>query len=143
MESVLMAKKDKLSQIQGIDHPTEIPDSVTDELINESIEKHPLYRAEKIKQEGQKTRVIELHTNKLAHEIECLKDDRSARKIYGYIIFGFVILYIIAVLVLFSFQIKMTLPKETIIALLSTASINVIGLLAAVVRYVFPRRDGN
>ena len=65
-----------------------------------------------------------------------------ARRWYGYSIFDFVAFYIIGVYILL-FTIACyhdwTLSDEVLIILLATTSINIIGLLMAVVRYLSPR----
>src|SRR5580658_9366931 len=74
------------------------------------------------------------------------KENREARRLYTKIVFGFVFLYIIFVLIIFCrYQFYLAplhsdLPVGPIVTLLGTTSANVIGLLAAVVRYLFPRK---
>lgn len=91
------------------------------------VDEHPDYQDQIIKQQGEIA--------------EGLKDDRNARKRYGLGIFLFVFLYIGVVMSIFCWHIKMGISDSAIIALLISTNINIIGLLAAVVRYLFPRRD--
>lgn len=79
---------------------------------------------------------LELQNDKLSEEITVLKDDRSARKYYGVAIFSFVGLYILAVMVTLWSTTKIS--DQVLITLLGSTSINIIGLLMGVVRYLFP-----
>lgn len=79
--------------------------------------------------------------NQLAENTEILKDDGKARKIFSRWVFGFVALYVITTMVMLALNnISCHLSENVLITLLSTTTINIIGLLAAVVRYLFPHR---
>ena len=79
----------------------------------------------------------EVERDKKRSEFDSMEDDRKARKIFSVGIFIFVILYMTGVFILLVFE--RDLSEKVLIALLSTATANVIGLLMGVVRYIFPR----
>lgn len=89
-------------------------------------------------------RIKYLHTqiDRLNEEIEGLKQDRLQRKIFGYVIFGFMFLYMIAVLVLVYLQgFKAVCLSQTVtVTLLTTSLASVIGIFNFVVKYLFPNR---
>jgi hypothetical protein len=62
---------------------------------------------------------------------------------YAKYIFGFVSIYIFLVFVVFCCHSAIKISDNAIVGLLVSTSINIIGLLAAVVRYLFPRRDAH
>lgn len=86
--------------------------------------------------------------NRTVEEVLIMRTDRKARSIYAKKIFGFVKCYIIFVLIIFciyefiltpfSVYYHFYISTAPIIALLGSMSITVIGLLAGVVRYLFP-----
>lgn len=127
-----MEIEDKIKLLESKDIPIdpEVIDIDEGSLFN--YEKHPDWQIEKISQE-------KLKTSKLSEELNIIKDDRSIRKIYVFGIFIFVSLYMLLVLAIICF---IKINDNVLIALLGSSSINIIGLLAAVVRYLFPRRDG-
>lgn len=65
-----------------------------------------------------------------------LKNDVEAKKWYGIAIFGFVVLYIFSVMM--TIWLNAHINDEVLDVLLATTSVNIIGLLAGVVRYLFP-----
>ena len=89
-------------------------------------------------------RIKYLHTqiDRLNEEIEGLKQDRLQRKIFGYVIFGFMFLYMIAVLVLVYLQgfRAVCLSQTVTVTLLTTSLASVIGIFNFVVKYLFPNR---
>ena len=76
---------------------------------------------------------------KLREEVESLKQDREQRKIFGYIIFGFMCVYMAAALVLvfLSGFHSVELSDGVLITLLTTTLANVIGIFNFVAKYLF------
>lgn len=77
-------------------------------------------------------------------ELESRIQDRKQRKVFSYVIFGFVCLYMVAVLYV-TYQVgkgALLLDKGIIITLLGTTTIDIIGLFAIVARYLFPNKWG-
>ena len=80
---------------------------------------------------------------KLKEEIEGLKQDRSQRKIFSYVIFGFMCVYMVAVLVavyLNGFCV-MYFPDSVMVTLLTTSLANVIGIFNFVAKYLFHTKN--
>ena len=82
-----------------------------------------------------------LHTqiDKLKEEVESLKQDRRQRKIFSYIIFGFMCIYmVVSLLVVFlkGFGV-MDLSDGVLIALMTTSLASVIGVFNFVAKYLF------
>lgn len=76
-------------------------------------------------------------------EIEGLKQDREQRKIFSYVIFGFMYLYMLASLVIVYLSGRRTilLSDSVLITLLTTSLANVIGIFNFVAKYLFhPKR---
>ena len=76
-------------------------------------------------------------------EIEGLKQDREQRKIFSYVIFGFMCLYMLASLVIVYLSGRRTilLSDSVLITLLTTSLANVIGIFNFVAKYLFhPKR---
>lgn len=73
------------------------------------------------------------------------KQDREQRKWFSAWIFGVVCIYLLIVLVLLYFTgFSLTRLSDTVlVALLTTTTANVIGLLVIVARYLFPRNDSD
>lgn len=89
-------------------------------------------------------RVDYLHAyiDKLNEEIEGLRQDRLQRKIFGYIIFGFMCIYMLSVLVIvyfIGFDVAI-LSDKVIITLLTTSLASVIGVFNFVAKYLFPNK---
>lgn len=94
---------------------------------------------------GQSDLTIEyLHTqiDRLKEDNAGIKQDRGQRKIFGYIIFGFMCLYMVAVLVLVYMTSLMAahLSDTVLITLLTTSLASVIGVFNFVAKYLFPNR---
>lgn len=72
-----------------------------------------------------------------------IKQDRGQRKIFGYIIFGFMCLYMVAVLVLVYMTSLMAahLSDTVLITLLTTSLASVIGVFNFVAKYLFPKHS--
>lgn len=80
---------------------------------------------------------------KLKEEIEGLKQDRSQRKIFSYVIFGFMCVYMVAVLVIVylnGFHV-MDFPNSVMVTLLTTSLANVIGIFNFVAKYLFHTKN--
>lgn len=122
MEERLKKIEEMANQHNEIDHQTYLEE-------NKLLEEQPAFLLEKVRQEKAKTKRLE-------EENASLRNDREARKYYGVAIFSFVVLYIIAVFSLICFDRR--LSDHVTMTLLSTTSVNVIGLLMGVVRYLFP-----
>lgn len=76
-------------------------------------------------------------------EIEGLKQDRSQRKIFSYVIFGFMCVYMVAVLVIVylnGFHV-MDFPNSVMVTLLTTSLANVIGIFNFVAKYLFHTKN--
>lgn len=75
-------------------------------------------------------------------ELESKKQDREQRRIFSYIILGFVCIYMLCVLAVVCLDGLGLLSVDSNIqsVLLGTTTIEVIGLLAIVARYLFPKR---
>lgn len=73
------------------------------------------------------------------------KQDREQRKYFSTWIFGVVCAYLLIVLVLLYLTgFSLTRLSDTVlVALLTTTTVNVIGLLVIVARYLFPRNGNN
>ncbi len=86
----------------------------------------------------------DLLTEEVGVRVKNLKQDVALRKTYSNRIFWLIVAWVSGLGVLLTaqfFAARMGLerfPKETMIALLATTSVNVIGLLHIVARYVFP-----
>ena len=80
---------------------------------------------------------------KLQEEVESLRQDRKQRKIFGYIIFGFMCVYMTAslTLVFFSGFKLVELSDTVIVTLLTTALANVIGIFNFVAKYLFHTKN--
>lgn len=126
--------EEKLARIHFALDDLYVPDNETRAGIQDALENQPDYLKEKIDQERAKTK-------KVLEEVECLKDDRRARKLYGMIVFSFVAAYILGVLWIFVHYRHFAISDQAIMALLGTTTLNVIGLLAVVVRYLFPTKN--
>lgn len=89
-----------------------------------------------------KVKFLYAKNEKLKEEIEGLKQDRLQRKVFGYIIFGFMCLYMLAVLGLVYLQgfEKVHLEDNVLIALLTTSLASVIGVFNFVAKYLFPNK---
>ena len=75
-------------------------------------------------------------------ELESRIQDRKQRKVFSYVIFGFVCLYMVAVLCV-TYEVgtgKLMLNDGILITLLGTTTIDIIGLFAIVARYLFPNK---
>ena len=70
-------------------------------------------------------------------QIKQLQDDREARKKYAKIIYGTVVVYLSCVFLLILFHQFLSLSDSLLIALLTSTTISIIGLLATVVKYLF------
>jgi hypothetical protein len=70
-------------------------------------------------------------------QIKQLQDDREARKKYAKIIYATVIFYLSGVFLLIIFHQFLSLSDKLLIALLTSTTISIIGLLATVVKYLF------
>ncbi len=79
----------------------------------------------------------QLFNDRIKEDTARLLDERKSRKWYGRTIFGFVAIYIGAVL--FVVACNPHLSEKVEIALLGSANINIIGLLMGVVHYLFPK----
>lgn len=77
--------------------------------------------------------------DRLKEEIEGIKQDREQRKIFGYVIFGFMCFYMLAVLVLVYFNGfgLVGLSDGVVITLITTSLANVIGIFNFVAKYLF------
>lgn len=76
---------------------------------------------------------------RLKEEIEGIKQDRKQRKIFGYVIFAFMCVYMLAVLVLVylsGFDV-VRLSDGVVVTLVTTSLANVIGIFNFVVKYLF------
>lgn len=65
------------------------------------------------------------------------KQNRKQRIYYGYAIFGFVGVYLVAAAVIMVFQNKLSIHDNVMITFLGTTVVNTIGLLMGVIRYLF------
>lgn len=76
---------------------------------------------------------------KQKEEIEGLRQDRKQRKVFSYVIFGFMCIYMVATLaiVIFSGYKVLVLSDWVLITLLGTALANVIGIFNFVAKYLF------
>lgn len=70
-------------------------------------------------------------------QIKQMQDDREARKKYAKIIYMTVVIYLACVFLLIIFHHYLRLSDNLLIALLTSTTISIIGLLATVVRYLF------
>ena len=125
-----MSDTEKLMQIlSNEDKCTEVSEESIVSLPNES-------------QADLRIKYLHTHIDRLNEEIEGLKQDRLQRKIFGYVIFGFMFLYMIAVLVLVYLQgFKAVCLSQTVtVTLLTTSLASVIGIFNFVVKYLFPNR---
>lgn len=81
--------------------------------------------------------------DRLKEEIEGLKQDREQRKIFSYVIFGFMCVYMVAVLV--AVYLKgfccMDFSDSVMITLLTTSLANVIGIFNFVAKYLFHTKN--
>lgn len=125
-------------------------------------------RAEKVvNQEAEffSRRAKRLHEDALEHDLESRRHDLTARKKYGPLLFLLVIVWLFLVLVtVWASALKIEMPTSwkdswlciympivkgftisdaVLIALVSGATVNVIGLLFAVVNYTFPGQKAN
>ena len=85
------------------------------------------------------TEYLRAEIDKLKEEVESLKQNRRQRKIFGFVIFGFMALYMATVLVLVylkGFGIA-DLSDAVIITLVTTSLASVIGIFNFVVKYLF------
>jgi len=89
------------------------------------------------KEEG--LRKLKINNDLLQAQVNKLNDDNRARKTHSLLIFRMVFSWILFVMViLFGVGIgKLTLSDKVLITLLSTTSINIIGLLVIVANYLF------
>ncbi len=123
--------------------------AITDESIRSFIEKN--YSKKNNKENETLEEVLELRRKRalelrriaveVAHGeelVESLIEDRKARRRYGRGIFIFVICYMVAVFLCLLDHSKYNLSEKVLIALLTTTTFNIIGLLTGVVRYLFP-----
>lgn len=80
---------------------------------------------------------------KLQEEVESLRQDRKQRKIFGYIIFGFMCVYMAASLTLVFFNGFgiVELSDGVLVALLTTSLANVIGIFNFVAKYLFHTKN--
>lgn len=80
--------------------------------------------------------------DRLKEENNGLRQDREQRKIFGYIIFGFMCIYMAAslVLVFLCGFCSLRLSDNVIIVLLTTSLANVIGIFNFVAKYLFHPR---
>lgn len=78
-------------------------------------------------------------------ELDSLKQDREQRKVFSYVIFGFVCVYMVLVLgaVILDGASFIDVSDGVLITLLGTTTIDIIGLFAIVARYLFPKRKAN
>lgn len=76
---------------------------------------------------------------KQEEEIEGLRQDREQRKVFSYVIFGFMCIYMLATLVIvfLSGCKALVLSDWVLITLLGTALANVIGIFNFVAKYLF------
>lgn len=85
-----------------------------------------------------------LHTqiDRLKEEIKDIEQDREQRKFFGYLIFCFVCLYMIAALILVYMQALHVgdLSDAVIITLLSSSLASVVGIFNFVAKYLFPSK---
>lgn len=76
-----------------------------------------------------------------SEELESKKQDREQRKIYAFVAFGFLLLYMLCVFVILffnGFHYKgFDLENSVLIALITTTTANVIGIFAFVMMYLF------
>jgi hypothetical protein len=88
---------------------------------------------------------VDLEGAKKREDIKSLEQDRRQRLIFGWLLFGFVIVWLLFVGVTLWFSAlkwhgTFTISDTVLVTLLSTTTINVIGLLATVALYLFPKR---
>ena len=76
---------------------------------------------------------------KQKEEIEGLRQDREQRKVFSYVIFGFMCIYMLAslIIVILSGCKVLVLSDWVLITLLGTALANVIGIFNFVAKYLF------
>lgn len=76
---------------------------------------------------------------KQEEEIEGLRQDREQRKVFSYVIFGFMCIYMLAtlIIVILSGCKALVLSDWVLITLLGTALANVIGIFNFVAKYLF------
>lgn len=80
---------------------------------------------------------VETCVANLSIQNDNLKDDAKARKLYTRLIFCFVFLYLFSVMMTIWFDHRIS--DQVLKFLLGTTTLNIVSLLAAVVRYLFPR----
>lgn len=93
-------------------------------------------------------RYLRLHNDLIVEYSKSLLADRNARENYGYAIFWWVFGYMAVVLGILCLNDFMHIKDNVLIALIGSTSINVIGLLAIVLRSTFSNHhhkilDGN
>lgn len=75
-------------------------------------------------------------------ELKSFKDDNYSRKVYGYLIFGLVFAWLGVILwiVIAAGSGWYKLSDTVLVALITTTTLNIIGLLLVVTQYLFPKK---
>ena len=105
-------------------------DTYTKEEVSGAIQNHPEFIKAHISR-------VNLINARIHEETTRLAEERNSRRVYGRNIFLFVAFYMVSVLIIILCDHAWT--DKLKIAILTSANINVIGLLMAVVRYLFPK----
>lgn len=119
-----MSKEDVISRLAS-EHETSIEDNLELEVTTPTSEFVVEFQRKKIERQTE--------------EIESIKQDRKQRKIFSYVIFGFMFLYMAAAIVILwnCGRGYMELSDTILVTLLTTTLANVIGIFNFVARYLF------
>jgi len=114
--------------------------SVVDELARADLSDH------KQRSQEEKLRAVQLANEKLELQNQQLRQDNSNRQLYAQRLFLLIICWFIGLFALLFFQgfaMKkwFLLPENVLLAAIGGSTLNVLGVFAIVVRYLFPPGD--
>lgn len=116
---------------------SESPDEQTRIEVNNAAKNEEEYRQEKTNILRQQAKEFEIRNNILSDYRDALKDEKKHRKTWSIAIAWFVIVYIAMALLILLFNKCLGVDPNVLMVLLGSTSVNVVGLVTIIVRFVF------
>lgn len=113
------------------------PDEQTRIEVNNAAKNEEEYRQEKTNILRQQAKEFEIRNNILSDYRDALKDEKEHRKTWPIAIAWFVIVYIAMALLILLFNKCLGVDPNVLMVLLGSTSVNVVGLVTIIVRFVF------
>lgn len=116
---------------------SESPDEQTRIEVHNAAKNEEEYRQEKTNILRQQAKEFEIRNNILSDYRDALKDEKKHRKTWSIAIAWFVIVYIAMALLILLFNKCLGVDPNVLMVLLGSTSVNVVGLVTIIVRFVF------